>query len=177
MAWARSCRLGERRWGTSPGPESIRKHCRYIPHSWVFIFLHHGMRLKQKQEHNDSKDHRMASLWGILASRGQEQTYSTLNPGPPLAKARFLNSVHTFCNCADWKENREIKADFISPGPKTENIFITLNHNYVHNKLKTKVAISNSSFCYWVFSCFIQVCMVVIKQKKIIQQKQICIFF
>lgn len=121
MAWARSWRPWERRWGMSAGPESIRKHCRYIPHSWVFIFLHLMIRLKQKHECNPSKGCPTALLWRMLASRGQEKTYSLLNPGPPLAKAWFLNSVQAFCNCADWIET---KADFISPGPKTENIFI-----------------------------------------------------
>lgn len=28
----------------------MRKHCLYRPQSWVFMFLHHGMRLEQKHQ-------------------------------------------------------------------------------------------------------------------------------
>lgn len=118
MVWARSCRPGERRRGMSVGPDSIRKHCRYIPHSWVFIFLHHGIRLEQKHERSHSKDRPTALLWRILANRGRQQTYSLLKPGPPLAKARFLNSVQTFCNCADWRDNDRTGCRFYLPRSK-----------------------------------------------------------
>lgn len=103
------------------------------------------------------KDRPVALLWGILASRGREQTYSLLNPGPPLAKALFLNSVQTFCNCEDWGKNEE---------KNPENLFILLI-TYVFNELRTKVTISISYYFYWVFSWFIQVCMLETKQKQI----------
>lgn len=79
-AWARSCRLGESRRGTSAEPESRRKHCRYIPHSWVFIFLHQGMRLKQKQRCNYYQNSPTALLLHILTSRGQRHSL-LIEPG------------------------------------------------------------------------------------------------
>ena len=47
-------------------------------------------------------------LWCHLASRGLQSTYSLFSRGPPLAKARFLNSVQTFWSCADWIEIERI---------------------------------------------------------------------
>lgn len=102
----------------------MRKHCLYISHSWVFICLHHGMSLKEKPLALIIQN---GLAMRLFSSRGREQTYSLVKPGPPLAKARFLNSVQIFCNCVDWREQTER-----TPKPS----FYIISHTYVFKELE-----------------------------------------
>lgn len=84
----------------------------------------------------------------LFSSRGREETYSLVNPGPPFANARFLNSVQIFCNCVDWREHEEMtpKPSFYEGFP---HYIQALKHTFhgvhmfcIYTRVKTSTCIS-----------------------------------